>query len=187
MEGVGASFTDSAAWLMKEKMDGTQRSSLITDLFGMSGANINYIRLPLTSSDIATADFTHDDIAYPGTDVKLEKFQLNINHSYTIPLLNEMRRSNPNFRMMCTAWSAPGWMKSGNEEPYRLGLIWGTLADNMFEVYANYLAKLITAYEVRDIPFDAITLQNEPAYTPFNYPGMSLSADQEARLAIAVG
>lgn len=111
MEGAGASFTDSAAWLMKEKMDGSQRSALINDLFGNTGANLNYIRIPLSSCDISTDDFTSDDIVYPGTDPKLESFQLNTNHSYSLPLLTAMRNANPNLRLVGTAWSAPGWMK----------------------------------------------------------------------------
>jgi glucosylceramidase len=74
MQGVGASLTDSAAWLMKEKLDGAGRASLISDLFGNTGANLNYIRLPLSSSDIATADFTHDDMPYPEEDPKFQHF-----------------------------------------------------------------------------------------------------------------
>jgi O-glycosyl hydrolase len=40
---------------------------------------------------------------------------------------------------------------------------------------------------MRDVPFDAITMQNEPNYMPPNYPGMYLTAEQEADLAIATG
>jgi glucosylceramidase len=158
MEGAGASLTDSAAWLMKEKMDGSQRSALFNDLFGMSGANLNYIRLPLSSSDIATADFTHDDQEYPNTDPKLLDFELNQNHSYSIPILHAMKKANPKVKLVGSAWSAPGWMKSGNSGPVRKGLINGTLADDYVDIYASYLTKLINAYEIRDIPFDAITM-----------------------------
>jgi glucosylceramidase len=61
MEGVGAALTDSSAYLMTNKLSGSARSSLINDLFGMTGANLNYVRLPLSSSDMSTEDFTHDD------------------------------------------------------------------------------------------------------------------------------
>lgn len=189
MEGVGASLTDSAAWLMKTKLDGASRSALINDLFGNSGANLNYIRLPLSATDISTGFFTHDDIEYPGTDPKLQNFQLNTEHDFNLPLLHAMKNANPNFRLMGTAWSAPGWLKTGNNltNATTLGLIGGTLNESLTDVYAAYLAKLITAYEIRDIPFDAITMQNEPAFSPGNYPGMLLSAGQEASLALATG
>ena len=65
MEGVGAALTDSSAYLMSQKLGGTDRSALINDLFGSIGANLNYIRIPLSSSDMSTEDFTHDDMEYP--------------------------------------------------------------------------------------------------------------------------
>lgn len=88
MEGVGAALTDSSAYLMSKKLTGAQRSALITDLFGNTGANLNYVRLPLSSSDFATEDFTHDDQVYPATDPTLSDFQINKDHDYNIPLLH---------------------------------------------------------------------------------------------------
>ena len=61
MEGVGAALTDTSAYLMFNNLTSTARAALITDLFGVSGANLNYVRLPLSSSDMSTEDFTHDD------------------------------------------------------------------------------------------------------------------------------
>jgi glucosylceramidase len=69
-----------------------------------------------------------------------------------------MRNANPNFKLVGTAWSAPGWMKTGNKNDTRKGVIGGTLANDSFSTYAKYLAKLINTYEGRDIPFDAITM-----------------------------
>ena len=115
MEGVGAALTDSSAYLMTFKLDGQSRSALINDLFGNIGANLNYVRLPLSSSDMSTDDFTHDDIKYPGTDPTLAKFQINRQHNYNIPILHEMRDANSHFKLVGSAWSAPGWMKEGNE------------------------------------------------------------------------
>jgi len=61
MEGVGAALTDSSAYLITNKLSENARTSLINDLFGENGANLNYVRLPLSSSDMSTEDFTHDD------------------------------------------------------------------------------------------------------------------------------
>lgn len=115
MEGVGASFTDSAAWLMRYKLDAGARSNLIKDLFTERGANLNYIRLPLSSSDLAVSDFTNDDMPYPQTDPNLDHFNLNSEHDYAVPIMQEMKSVNPHFKVVGTAWSAPGWMKSGNQ------------------------------------------------------------------------
>jgi glucosylceramidase len=115
MDGVGASLTDSAAWLIKNKLDQGSRSNLIRDLFTQQGANLNFVRVPLSSSDIATSDFTHDDVDFPGTDPSLAHFKLNSEHDFNIPILQEMKNSNPSFITMGTAWSAPGWMKVNNQ------------------------------------------------------------------------
>ena len=61
MEGVGAALTDTSAYLMFNILSSKARSDLINDLFGSSGASLNYVRLPLSSSDMSTEDFTHDD------------------------------------------------------------------------------------------------------------------------------
>jgi glucosylceramidase len=114
MEGVGAALTDSSAYLISQTLSGYDRSALINDLFGASGANLNYVRLPLSSSDMATEDFTHDDMEYPQTDESLSNFRLNPNHTYNIPLLHQITNANINVRMVGSAWSAPGWMKEGN-------------------------------------------------------------------------
>jgi glucosylceramidase len=98
-----------------------------------------------------------------------------------------MRSANPNLKVVGTAWSAPGWFKKDNKATTRLGLIGGTLNDTLTDSYADYLSRVVTAYTIRDVPFDAITMQNEPAFSPSNYAGMLLSAEQEASLAIACG
>ena len=127
MEGVGAALTDSSAYLMSQKLGGKDRSALINDLFGSIGANLNYIRIPLSSSDMSTEDFTHDDMEYPQTDETMSHYRLNPNHTYNIPILHQMADANTNMRMVGSAWSAPGWMKSGNENQTRKGVIGGTL------------------------------------------------------------
>ena len=149
----------------------------MNELFGNAGVNIQYVRVPLSSSDFATNDFTHDDIAPPNTDLKLQQFQINQQHDYIIPLLHQMRDNNPKIKLVGSAWSAPGWLKDGNDKATRKGLIGGTLDANYVTVYAQYLTKLITAFTNRDIPFDAITMQNEPAFSPGDYAGMLLSAE----------
>ncbi len=88
MEGVGAALTDSSAYLMSQKLGGQARTALINDLFGNMGANLNYIRVPLSSSDMSHEDFTHDDMDYPQTDKSLSNYRLNPNHTYNVPLLH---------------------------------------------------------------------------------------------------
>jgi glucosylceramidase len=89
--------------------------------------------------------------------------------------------------MVGSAWTAPGWMKVGNNVTTRKGVLGGTLNGEYVETYAEYLSKIMSSFKARNLPFDAITMQNEPAFSPSDYASMLLSADQEAELAIAVG
>jgi len=77
---------------------------------------------------------------------------------------------------MATPWSPPGWMKSGDS------MIGGTLNASAYEPYATYLVKCIQAYAAEGVPLYAMTPQNEPLHAPSGYPGMLLSASEEADL-----
>jgi glucosylceramidase len=107
---------------------------------------------------MSTEDFTHDDQPYPETDPSLADFKLNSNHTYNIPILRQISNANRNFRMVGSAWSAPGWMKEGNNVTTRKGILGGTLSSKYVQVYAEYLSKVVQAYTSADLPFDAITM-----------------------------
>jgi len=47
------------------------------------------------------------------------------------------------------------------------------------QVYANYLVKFLQAYQNAGVPVALITPQNEPEYSPSNYPGSTWSASAE--------
>jgi glucosylceramidase len=52
MTGFGASFTDSAAWLVYTKLSSSQRSAVMNDLFNTSsGIGLNMLRQPMGSTD----------------------------------------------------------------------------------------------------------------------------------------
>lgn len=159
MEGIGASFTDSAAYLMNKKLSSAQRTALLNELFGKEGANLNMIRIPLSSSDMATADFTSDDMPQGKSDPLLKKFKLNKHHTDSMPILQEIKSIQPELSIMGTPWSAPGWMKTGNRGWwFRKGLIAGTLKEIWVEVYAEYLTKIIEAFASYGLVLDTITL-----------------------------
>jgi hypothetical protein len=61
-------------------------------------------------------------------------------------------------------------------------LIGGQLRSQYYGSYAIYFKKFIEAYAAEGLTIDAITLQNEPLFTPGNYPGMSMSSTQQADL-----
>ena len=63
-------------------------------------------------------------------------------------------------------------------------LVGGTLKPADREVYARYLLKYVQAYADRGVPIYAITVQNEPGFSPKTYPGMEMSA---ATRAVIIG
>ena len=75
---------------------------------------------------------------------------------------------------MATPWSPPGWMKTSGS------MIGGTLNSADYQVFANYLVKFVQAYDAAGVPISLITAQNEPEYSPSNYPGSTFTATQEA-------
>jgi glucosylceramidase len=75
---------------------------------------------------------------------------------------------------MATPWSPPGWMKTSGS------MIGGSLNTANDQVYANYLVKFLQAYKNAGVPVSLLTPQNEPEFSPSNYPGSTMSAAAEA-------
>jgi len=71
---------------------------------------------------------------------------------------------------MASPWSAPAWMKTSGS------LIGGTLKPEYYDAFARYLLRYVDAYAQAGVPIFALTLQNEPGFTPTDYPGMRLEA-----------
>ncbi|MGB6975819.1 MAG: chitobiase/beta-hexosaminidase C-terminal domain-containing protein [Terracidiphilus sp.] len=64
MEGFGAAFTDSAAYLLHEVAQPAQLTSTMSDLFTRNGGGIglSFMRIPMGASDIARTVYSYDDM-----------------------------------------------------------------------------------------------------------------------------
>jgi glucosylceramidase len=177
MSGFGAAMTDSSAWLMQNSMSTGQRDKLMRQLFSPeSGIGLNYLRVPMGASDFTASGFyTYNDSPPGGTDNQQQRFSVAHDDAYIVPRLQQARQLNPALKLMASPWSAPAWMKTNGS------LLGGSLAPQWEASYARYLSKFVQAYTARGLPIDAITVQNEPQHTS-NYPSMSMSASQQARL-----
>jgi glucosylceramidase len=177
MSGFGAAMTDSSAWLLRNKMSATQRDKLMRQLFSPElGIGLNYLRVPMGASDFTASGFyTYNDSPPDGTDNPQQRFSVAHDDAYIVPRLQQARQLNPALKLMASPWSAPAWMKTNGS------LLGGSLAPQWEASYARYLSKFVQAYAARGLPIDAITVQNEPLHTS-NYPTMSMSASQQARL-----
>ncbi|GER88093.1 glucosylceramidase [Dictyobacter vulcani] len=179
MDGFGASFTDSSAWLVSSKMDTKQRDTLMKNLFDAhQGIGLNFLRQPMGASDLTrpapeVGEYSYDDMPQGQTDPNLDHFSIDHDTSYIIPVLQQALKENKDIKIMASPWSAPGWMKSSGS------MEGGTLNSSAYTAYANYFVKFIQAYQAQGLPIYAVTPQNEPLYVPSGYPGMSFPAKDE--------
>jgi glucosylceramidase len=172
VEGFGAALTDSSAWLIENKLNQSQRDDLMKRLFDPNhGAGMNYLRLPMGASDFSASGFyTYNDLPSGHTDSTQSQFSIAHDQQTIIPQLLQARELNPELKLMGSPWSAPAWMKTSNS------LLGGRLRTEYYNSYATYFQKYVEAYAAQGLSIDAITLQNEPLFTPSNYPGMSMSS-----------
>ena len=174
IEGFGASMTDSAAFLLNEKVPSAALDDVMTSLFDRTrGIGISFLRNPMGASDLARYDYSYDDIPAGSTDSGLVNFSIAHDQTDILPLLRQARTINPQIKLVGSPWSPPGWMKTTGS------MIGGSLLPSSYTAFAGYLVKYAQAYEAAGVPVDYLTLQNEPLYVPTDYPGESMPATDQ--------
>jgi glucosylceramidase len=170
IDGFGAAFTDSAAWLLYTKAQNSQYTSVMNDLFTRTGNGIglSFMRIPMGASDIARSVYSYDDQPAGDTDVPLADFSIAHDQAYIIPVIQKAKALNPNLKLMANPWSPPGWMKSSDS------MLGGTLESAYYTPFANYFVDFLNAYSSNGLPIDYITLQNEPLNNTSAYPAMGM-------------
>ena len=183
IDGFGASFTDSSAWLMYTKLSPDRRDAAMRKLFDRTdGIALSFIRQPMGASDLALNFYTYDDMPQGQSDPTLDHFSIDHDKAYIVPVLQQALALNPNIKMMANPWSPPAWMKTNNSV---LGIAdgkSGSLKADAYKPLADYFVKYIKAYEELGIKTDYISMQNEPLYAPPGYTGMLMQPDEQAKL-----
>ncbi len=175
--GFGAALTDASTMLV-EALPAARRDSLWRALFarGDGGTGLSVLRVPIGASDFSVRHYSYDDVPPGETDSTLAHFSTAAEPAARMPLLRAAKALNPDLRVVLAPWSAPAWMKTSGS------LIGGTLKDDQLAAYARYLVETVLAYRAAGVPVAALSVQNEPAFTPPDYPGMRLTAAQRAAL-----
>ena len=175
IDGFGYALTGGSAWLIQQKLNPTQRESLLKELFsgGDAGLGVSYLRISIGASDLNDHVFTYNDLPAGETDFELKKFSVHADESDLIPLLKQILKINPNVTLMGSPWSAPAWMKTNGS------LKGGSLRSDCYEVFAAYFVRYIQEMKKQGIPVDAVTIQNEPE-NPKNNPSMVMTAEEQA-------
>lgn len=171
IDGFGASLTGASAYLMHNNQ------TAIDELFGEDGISLSYIRLTMGASDFnKNGSYSYNDIS-TAEDLNLAQFSISedkINDNPMIPVAQAILATSNNLTIMASPWTPPAWMKSSKS------YIGGSLIESYYGVYADYFVKYLKAYEAEGIPINAVTVQNEPLYEPSTYPGMRMTALEQA-------
>jgi glucosylceramidase len=176
MIGFGAAMTDASAYLIQHKL-GAQRDAILRELFGRNpGLGLSFMRVPMGASDFSTHDYSYDDMPAGQTDAMLAHFSIDEDRTDKLPALKAALTINPQLKLVASPWSLPGWMKTTGS------LIKGTMRPEFYGSFAEYFRKFVESYGAEGVPIFAVTMQNEPAYEPDNYPGMRLDPPVRAEL-----
>lgn len=175
MDGFGASFTDSSAYLIHQVLEPEQRDELMKALFdAKEGIGLSVLRNPMGASDYARDFYSYNDLQAGEVDPDLERFSIAHDEADIVPLLREAVRLNPEVKLMASPWSPPGWMKTSGS------MIGGELKPEYYSAYASYFVRYIQAYAAHGLPIYAVTPQNEALYSPGHYPCMIMLPEAQA-------
>ncbi|UUX33158.1 glycoside hydrolase family 30 protein [Fundicoccus culcitae] len=174
MDGFGASFTDSAAYLIDQVLSASKRDQVMTSLFDAEeGINLTLVRNPMGASDYARTIYSYNDLKAGETDLDQTEFSVMYDEESIIPLSQQALALNPSVKFMASPWSAPAWMKTS------ASMKGGQLREAFYASYALYFVKYVQAYADHGLPIYAVTPQNEPLYEPLHYPSMLMTAAEQ--------
>jgi glucosylceramidase len=149
--GFGASFTDSACYMLNQLSKGV-REQLLRELFHPSQMGLGVCRICLGASDYATRMYSYDE---GEPDPEMRRFSLDHDKAHILPVLRQARGVNPNLFLLGSPWSPPGWMKAGGT------MLGGSMRKAHFGAYAKYFVKALQGYAAEGAPLNAVTVQNE--------------------------
>lgn len=110
MDGFGASFTDSSAYLIHQVLDAGQRTEVMQKLFDpQEGIGLSFLRNPMGASDYARTVYSYNDLPEGGSDPELAGFSIAHDEADIIPLVQEAWRLNPELKLM----ASPGVRRDG--------------------------------------------------------------------------
>ena len=164
MDGYGASFTDSSAWLVWTRLTPEQREAVMRDLFTPRGANLGFLRQPMGATDLALSNYSYNDLPPGQTDPEMRRFSIEHDEAYILPALRKALELNPRIVMMAVPWSPPGWMKTNGS------LNGGGFQTQYLPALAKYFDRFLEAYEASGVPVRYIAVNNEPHFAGSGYP-----------------
>ena len=174
IDGFGASLTESSAWLMATALTDGERATLMTQ-------SPSYRRdRPQRSAS------AHRGVGLCALSLLLRRHAGRAERSGASIFLD---RARPHLRHSGAEACAPAQPRPPDhgDSVERAGLDEdpgiddpGELKRENYGPYAAYFVKLLQAYAAEGIPIETITVQNEPHFTPEDYPGMYMASTDQA-------
>lgn len=179
VNGFGAALTDSSAWLIHDRLGDRARAKLLDELFGPTGLDLQFLRLPIGASDFTVngRPYSYDDLPPGQSDPQLRRFSIAHDQAYIIPTVRSALSIDPHLEIMATPWTPPTWMKSNHAFDDTAAL--GTLLPSAYGPLADYFVKFIRAYAAAGIRVSAVSPQNEPQGQSL-FPGLHMPWQTEA-------
>lgn len=168
IEGFGASFTDATTYLLSQMPEDVLNDVMVKLFDKEKGIGASIIRNPLGSCDFSLEYYTYDDIPAGEEDWELEHFDMS-KAQVQMDMVKKAQEVNPDIKLILSPWTAPPWMKTGQDIT---GIDGGSLRRDCYDVYADYLTKCVKEYEDAGLSVYAMTPQNE-MYLPAKWAGMT--------------
>lgn len=188
--GIGMALEATTLYAIKKNKTEEQLNETIKAFIDPeSGLGFNLFRLSIGLSDFSDGRSvsSHPKGFYSYQDFPESKFSVQRDIDLgKIEMINRVQKVaselNPKreLKFFASCWSPPAWMKTSGK------LIGGTLKKGYEEELALYFRRFIESYDSLGILIHAMTIQNEPNFTPRTYPGMKLSWKQEKRIVKAL-
>lgn len=203
MTGIGSSFTEASAFVLAH-LATDQRSDVMEQIFGESGANFAMARTPIGSTDFSVegkrsyadvpddAELNHFSVEMDRDGFKQAEYPGIQDESFDVlPMIKEAiaikaAQTDSSFRIVASAWTAPPWMKDiedwyvpmGAENDYEgTG---GSLKPEHVRTYATYLLRYLDAYAAEGVRIWGLTPVNEPEGNNGQWESMHFTPESQS-------
>ena len=164
--GFGGAVTDAVAHVFSS-MSAKLQDEAVEALWGATGQKYNMGRLTIGATDFSTTVYNYNDHA---GDLAQANFSIDHDRDKIIPLvkraLASASKAGTPLEFVSSPWSPPGWMKHGwlTRKGYmrnsaKPGMLYDT---KIFDSYALYTSKYLSAYAAAGVNISRVTIQNEP-------------------------
>ncbi|MBK8609265.1 MAG: glycoside hydrolase family 30 protein [Chitinophagaceae bacterium] len=152
--GIGGAITDASAEVFAKLPEAEQQKMLKAYYDPQEGIGYTLVRTTIHSCDFSSGSYTY----ITEGDSARKTFSIEYDKKYRIPLIKKATEAaGGKLTFYASPWSPPAFMKTNNNM-----LQGGKLLPQYGNVWAQYFAKFIKAYEAAGVPVWGLTIQNEP-------------------------